>query len=211
VLRDRIIYKYNMYKIYKKNAFTLIELLVVISIIGLLASVVLASLNVAREKAQWSKFLQDTDQIMTAIEMYVSDHGGDYMSLLRGPEFQEAYPSGPSFYEIPPLDHIIYLALEKQGGYIKYDPKYSSEIFDKKYDISPYDHVLYSSLSIELFDDISYSDNYLGSNCRTATGVNAPYYIFTYNESDFKTSYISNQFVESATNGYFCLIPKVRN
>ncbi len=58
-----------------KNGFTLIELLVVISIIGLLASVVLVSLNKARIKARDTRRLADLKQIMTALEMYVSDIG----------------------------------------------------------------------------------------------------------------------------------------
>lgn len=55
--------------------FTLIELLVVIAIIGLLSSVVLASLNSARTKAQDSARLSDMDQVITALSLYYIDHG----------------------------------------------------------------------------------------------------------------------------------------
>ncbi len=57
-----------------QKAFTLIELLVVIAIIGLLASVVLASLQTAREKANRGVFLQDVKQIKTALELYHQDN-----------------------------------------------------------------------------------------------------------------------------------------
>ena len=59
----------------KLSGFTLIELLVVISIIGLLSSVVLASLSGARESARDSRRQQDMGQIMTALEIYRNQHG----------------------------------------------------------------------------------------------------------------------------------------
>ena len=61
----------------KQKGFTLIELLVVIAIIGLLASIVLVSLNTAREKARDTKRLADIRQIRLALEMYY-DHYGRY-------------------------------------------------------------------------------------------------------------------------------------
>ncbi len=64
-----------MKKIRLQNAFTLIELLVVISIIGLLSSIVLASLNVARSKARDTQRISDIKQIQSALEMYHLDHG----------------------------------------------------------------------------------------------------------------------------------------
>ncbi|MBU1246686.1 type II secretion system GspH family protein [Patescibacteria group bacterium] len=59
----------------QNRGFTLIELLVVIAIIGILSSVVLASLNSARGKARDSKRKQDMVQIRTALEMYYDDKG----------------------------------------------------------------------------------------------------------------------------------------
>lgn len=59
----------------QSKGFTLIELLVVIAIIGILSSVVLASLNTARAKARDAKRMQDTVQIRTALELYYNDFG----------------------------------------------------------------------------------------------------------------------------------------
>ncbi len=58
-----------------KRGFTLIELLVVIAIIGILASVVLASLNSARAKAHDARVVSDFEQLGKALQLYYSDYG----------------------------------------------------------------------------------------------------------------------------------------
>jgi prepilin-type N-terminal cleavage/methylation domain-containing protein len=59
---------------YRHKGFTLIELLVVISIIGLLASVVLVSLNSARRKARDAKRIGDLNQMAKAFELFFNDN-----------------------------------------------------------------------------------------------------------------------------------------
>jgi type II secretion system protein G len=59
----------------KTAGFTLIELLVVISIIGLLSSVILSSLNSARKKADTAKRLSEMRQLRSALDLYYSDYG----------------------------------------------------------------------------------------------------------------------------------------
>lgn len=86
-----------------KKGFTLIELLVVIAIIGILASVVLASLNTAREKARDARRQSDIRQIALAMEMYY-DEGEAYMSSATMPTAISTYmpdvptdPQGASY------------------------------------------------------------------------------------------------------------------
>lgn len=55
-----------------RRGFTLIELLVVIAIIGLLSSVVMASLNNARKKGRDARRLADLKQLQVALELYYS-------------------------------------------------------------------------------------------------------------------------------------------
>lgn len=59
----------------KNKGFTLIELLVVVAIIGILSSVVLASLNTARAKARDAKRLSDMRQMQIALELYYDSFG----------------------------------------------------------------------------------------------------------------------------------------
>ena len=54
----------------RNKGFTLIELLVVIAIIGILSSVVLASLNSARKKARDARRVADIKQLQLAEELY---------------------------------------------------------------------------------------------------------------------------------------------
>ena len=67
-----------MYRTNQKG-FTLIELLVVIAIIGILSSVVLASLNTARQKSRDARRVSDAKQLQLALELYY-DANGNYPS-----------------------------------------------------------------------------------------------------------------------------------
>lgn len=96
-----------------RRGFTLIELLVVIAIIGMLASVVLVSLNSARTKSRDARRVADMKQIVTALSLYYDKNGqypnsdyqgcggwdtpgdGDFISYLRTDGFLASDPKDP--------------------------------------------------------------------------------------------------------------------
>ncbi|OHB19739.1 MAG: hypothetical protein A2854_03750 [Parcubacteria group bacterium RIFCSPHIGHO2_01_FULL_56_18] len=64
-------------RLQRQHGFTLIELLVVIAIIGILSSVVLASLNSARKKGRDARRISDVKQIQLALELYYDGSGSN--------------------------------------------------------------------------------------------------------------------------------------
>ena len=66
---------------FKNNGFTLIELLVVIAIMGILSSVVLASLNQARTQGSDAAVKQNLQTVRVQAHIYADDNNGDYGNI----------------------------------------------------------------------------------------------------------------------------------
>lgn len=88
------------YKSNSRAGFTLIELLVVIAIIGILATMLLLQLGIARGRARDTKRIADMSQIRSALELYFDDNGGRYpaqtdMTILKSSGYLTNIPSDP--------------------------------------------------------------------------------------------------------------------
>jgi prepilin-type N-terminal cleavage/methylation domain-containing protein len=95
----------------ESRGFTLIELLVVIAIIGILSSVVLASLGGARSKSRDARRLSDMKQFQLALELYY-DTNREYPINLSD--------VAPTYIPVVPTDPAgqayLYDALQSNGS-----------------------------------------------------------------------------------------------
>lgn len=116
----------------ENRGFTLIELLVVVAIIGILSSVVFASLNNAKIRTRDSSRMATVKQIQNALELYITDNGSyplmttpsnisDLSSFLVPNyidtiDFNMTNVSGAVYYRPSgtPTSYLIYVSLEKQ-------------------------------------------------------------------------------------------------
>ncbi len=95
--------------------FTLIEILVVVSIIGFLTTIVLVSLNSAKERAKETAGIQQLGQVKNAINMFYTDNGyypgGNIFDL------ETALSKGSKIYisEITPNPQLMYYTMFVDG------------------------------------------------------------------------------------------------
>lgn len=105
----------------KKKNFTLIELLVVITIIAILASLLLPSLNQAREKAKANSCLNATKQLVLSVMQYADDY--DYLPLQNDDTI--ASEKGRAFYILWQYGYMNDRTLIKKGCSIR-RPRYET-------------------------------------------------------------------------------------
>jgi len=113
-----------------KKGFTLIELLVVISIIGLLSSMSVISLNNARQKARDVRRASDVKQIQTALELFFNDksvYPVQDASITLGDATHSTLSSGI------PLNYAGFAAATTGVTYMGIVPKAPTPPFDNEY------------------------------------------------------------------------------
>ena len=114
----------------RERGFTLIELLVVIAIIGILATIVLISLNTARQKARDTRRISDLRQVALALEMYYDDNGAypgdaeaatcdDWAAMetaLEGGGYITEVPADPDYaYNTDLTEYVLKATLEREN------------------------------------------------------------------------------------------------
>jgi len=79
----------------REGGFTLIEIIVVVAIIGVIASVVLTTLNSSRAKTRDAKAKTELTQVRNALALYYSQNG-----TMPSPISVPVSPEGPAFLDV---------------------------------------------------------------------------------------------------------------
>lgn len=126
-----------------QKGFTLVELLVVIAIIGILATLLLLQLGVARQRARDAKRIADVSQVRTASELYFDDAGtypqaATFVGLgaLLVPKYMTQIPTDPlnagdyayGYAYNGVTRYHIWAELEQSAGALKSDADINSSV-----------------------------------------------------------------------------------
>lgn len=103
-----------------QKGFTLVELLVVIAIIGILATLLLLQLGVARQRARDAKRIADINQTRTAIELYFDDNGEYPQTATYGGLGALLVPKYLTLQPLDPLNAGSYIYRYAYNGLVKY-------------------------------------------------------------------------------------------
>ncbi len=145
-----------------KKGFTLIELLVVISIIELLSSIALASLDSARKKAEGARVVSELRSLKNALELYRTDYG-------KYPAEGEEKIYGDTDFLVE--DALSFLKTKLvDGGYIPTMPNLMSDLV---YGTKTWDVPFYVTMLINPFEQYFCGDRKVSS-----------YLFYFYNELD---------------------------
>jgi len=143
----------------KSQGFTLIELLVVISLIGLLASVILVSLNSSRVKARDTVRKQTLRQLQKGLEFYYNQIGSYPVTPVNCCSSEPGDPWHPQDDWIPGLEpsYISKLPRDPLGGIspICAGPRYRSYLYQSDSDGKNYKLYAYCSPEGAMTDDPS--------------------------------------------------------